>query len=87
MRILVPWCFAGLIGLTSLAVPAVSSGADEVTLTQDEADTVKLILRKDKMMEQMVKSQKGMEALARIMNMTITGPVKLAVQWNQAAIV
>jgi hypothetical protein len=60
--------------------------ADEVTLTQDEADTLQLILKKDNLMNELVKSQHGLEGLGRVLGMTITGPVKLAVQWNQAAI-
>jgi hypothetical protein len=68
-------------GLTVHANPG------EVTLTKDEADTLQLILKKDKMMPALVKSQEGLEALSRFLSLTITGPVKLAVQWNQAAIV
>lgn len=69
-----------------LLISGTIARADEITLTQDEAGTLQLILKKDKLMDELVKSQQGLEALGRLLGMTITGPVKLAVQWNQVAI-
>ena len=76
----------GFVVILVLAMGASAVRADEVTLTQDEADTLQLILKKDKLMNDLIKSQVGLEALGRVLGMTISGPVKLAVQWNQAAI-
>src|SRR6516162_7844088 len=75
----------GAAPIAALTVASVVA-AEEVTLTQEEADTLQLILKKDRLMKEMIKSQAGIEALGRVLGMTVTGPVQLAVQWNQAAI-
>ncbi len=81
-----PSSFATL-SVMVIAFSAISDRAlaDEVTLTKDEADTVKLIMTKDKMMQGLAKGSLGLDALNRLLTLKVTGPVKLALEWNQAA--
>jgi hypothetical protein len=73
-------------GLVLFAACASLAKADDVTLTQDEASTVQMILKKDKMITKLVASQKSLDWLAKFLRITVTGPVKLAVQWDQSTL-
>lgn len=73
------------LALTIVAVFWVTNArAQEVTLTKEEAEVVKLVLGKDKVMADLSSTQKGLEGLNRLASLQIVGPVKLAIQWNQA---
>jgi len=63
-----------------------ASASHEITLTEEQAATLKSIIANDQMLKALVQTQKGLDALNRLLGLVVRGPVKLAVQWNQTAI-
>ena len=60
--------------------------ADDVTLSKEEATVVKSILVRDQLLREMSGSQEGLSDLNKLLKMVVTGPVKIAIIWNQVAI-
>ena len=58
----------------------------DIELSESDAKIAQAILRKDKLLTAMADDRKlnGLEDLARLLRMVVQGPVKLAIQWNQA---
>lgn len=63
--------------------------AEDVTLSEDDAKSLQAIVNKDKYLQNLGKQDgelKGLGFLNKIAGMTISGPVKIAVKWNQQLI-
>jgi hypothetical protein len=77
------------IAISMLLVMGASHGRvaqADVTLSKEEAEVVKGILVRDQLMREMSASQTGLSDLNKLLKMTVTGPVKIAIIWNQMAI-
>ncbi|MET3225771.1 hypothetical protein ABIF35_006558 [Bradyrhizobium japonicum] len=81
--------FATLIASLVLASSQIASADDQdlaVKLSKDEAELLKQVLGKDEFLKNLSASQKGLSDLNQLLGKTITGPVTLAIKWNQALI-
>lgn len=70
-----------LLSVLSPNVPAV--GTD---LSEDDVRFMKQLMAKDKLIRSLPKAQKGLAALNAIVSAVSSGPITIALQWNQAAI-
>jgi len=60
--------------------------ANEYSLTSEEADFVRRLMAKDKLLADLPKAQNGLETLNKLLSAGSAGPIKIALQWNQVAI-
>lgn len=60
--------------------------AEPVQLSEDDAKFMKQLMTKDELIRLLPKTQKGLSALSTIVSAVSSGPVSIALQWNQVAI-
>lgn len=75
-----------LLFLIFILSPTAGFADEEYNLTKEEAALVKRILLQDRLLKEMSRTQQGLEGLNRLLSLTITGPVKIALTWNLTAI-
>src|SRR5690349_17254770 len=76
----------GVLVSVTLMLVGLASAADDVTLTKEEAEFLKTIMTRDKMLRALPVGQSSLSALNTVMTAVVSGPVTLALRWNQVAI-
>jgi hypothetical protein len=78
--------FSIIVLAVSMLPSMAQSASTTVELSQEEAMFVRSILLRDELLRELPKAQKSLSALNTLLKAAPTGPVKIALAWNQAAI-
>lgn len=77
--------FVILLGQTYKASGEIPDTAQEVTLTQEEADFVRWLIKNDKMVQELSKEQEALSWMNKIASAT-PGPIGVMAKWNMGTL-